>query len=473
MSAPQSTPRFTKEFGAMIRLAAPLAAAQLAQIAMGATDTVLLGTLGRDGLAAGGLGANLYFTLMIVVAGGLISVSILISHARGSGNAERIAPILRGGMLLALLASIPPMLLLWNIEPLILAIGEPPALAHAIAMYDRILLFALPASLIMATQRGFLAAMGRPWIIMVVALAAITANGLLNYGLIHGVWEFPRMGYLGSATATLITLWAMMAAIALAMRLTPGLRNFALKGPVDWGIVRELSVLGAPIAAIMAVEIVLFGGAGLLIGRFGATQLAAHQISMSICSVTFMVPLSISQAANVRVGFFMGADSPRAARMSAIVAFLLGVGFMGAMATILLSMPSVIAGLYITTGDPNRGEVIAVAAQLLTIAAFFQVFDGAQTIAAGALRGLKDTRIPAVVAAIGYWGLGFLPAWILGVKMGYGAVGIWYGLASGLAAVALSLSARFWLLSGRLIAAQTVATAPPSTSSPAEYATQH
>jgi MATE family multidrug resistance protein len=460
MSVSQTTPRFGKELGATIRLAAPLAAAQLAQIAMGATDTVLLGTLGRDGLAAGGLGANLYFTLMIVVAGGLISVSILVAHARGSGTEGRIAPILRGGFLLALLASIPPMLLLWNIEPLILAIGEPPALAHAIAQYDRILLFALPASLLMATQRGFLAAMGRPWIVMVVALAAITANGLLNYGLIHGVWGFPRMGYLGSATATLITLWVMMAAVALAMRLTPALRMFPLIGPIDWAIVRELAVLGAPIAAIMGVEIVLFGGAALLIGRFGATQLAAHQISMSICSLTFMVPLSISQAANVRVGFFMGAAAPRAARMAAIVAFVLGVGFMGAMATI-------------PAADAHRGEVIAVAAQLLTIAAFFQVFDGAQTIAAGALRGLKDTRIPAVVAAIGYWGLGFAPAWILGVRMGYGAVGIWWGLASGLAAVALSLSVRFWLLSGRLIAAQALKTAPSSVHSPAEYATQH
>jgi multidrug resistance protein, MATE family len=473
MSVSQTTPRFGKELGATIRLAAPLAAAQLAQIAMGATDTVLLGTLGRDGLAAGGLGANLYFTLMIVVAGGLISVSILVAHARGSGTEGRIGPVLRGGFLLALLASIPPMLLLWNIEPLILAIGEPPALAHAIAQYDRILLFALPASLLMATQRGFLAAMGRPWIVMFVALAAITANGFLNYGLIHGVWGLPRMGYLGSATATLITLWAMMAAVALAMRFTPALRTFPLIGPIDWAIVRELVVLGAPIAAIMGVEIVLFGGAALLIGRFGATQLAAHQISMSICSLTFMVPLSISQAANVRVGFFMGAAAPRAARMAAIVAFVLGVGFMGAMATILLSIPSVIAGLYITTADAHRGEVIAVAAQLLTIAAFFQVFDGAQTIAAGALRGLKDTRIPAVIAAIGYWGLGFAPAWILGVRMGFGAVGIWWGLASGLAAVALSLSVRFWLLSGRLIAAQALKTAPPSVHSPAEYATQH
>src|SRR5277367_5540733 len=140
-------PRFSHEIGATLRLAAPLALAQLAQVAMGATDTILLGTLGRDALAAGGLGANLYFTLMIVVSGGLIAVSILVAHARGAGKHDHIAPILRGGFLLALLSAIPPMLLLWNEHPLLLAIGEPPALADAIARYDRILLFAMPASL--------------------------------------------------------------------------------------------------------------------------------------------------------------------------------------------------------------------------------------------------------------------------------------------------------------------------------------
>jgi len=223
----------------------------------------------------------------------------------------------------------------------------------------------------------------------------------------------------------------------------------------------------------MAVEIVLFGGAGLLIGRFGATQLAAHQISMSICSVTFMVPLSISQAGQCPRRFLHGrrlaacrADE-RYRRVPARGRLHGGDGDGSVVDA------SVVAGLYITTGDSSRGDVIAVAAQLLTIAAFFQVFDGAQTIAAGALRGLKDTRVPAVVAAIGYWGLGFLPAWDSGRQNG-----LWRcrnlvrpGLRPG--GRRTVLSARFWLLSGRLIAAQTVATAPPSADSPAKYATQH
>ncbi len=445
-------PRFSHEIGATLRLAAPLAAAQLAQIAMGATDTVLLGTLGRDALAAGGLGANLYFTLMIVVSGGLIAVSILVAHARGAGEHDRIGPILRGGFLLALLSAVPPMLLLWNEHPLLLMIGEPPALADAIAHYDRVLLFAMPASLMMATQRGFLAAMGRPYMVMAVAVDAVLVNGLLNYGLIHGVWGLPRLGYIGSCTATLITMWLMTAAIGLEMRFTSMLRPFRLFGRIEWHIIVELAALGWPIAFITALEIVLFSSAAMLIGRFGATQLAAHQISMSVASVTFMVPLAISQAVNVRVGYFVGQQSPHAARLAGIAAFMIGVGFMAAMAATLLSIPDVIAGLYITKADPARDEVIALAVRLLTVAAFFQVFDGAQTIAAGALRGLKDTRIPALAASIGYWGIGFPTAWFFGVHLGQGALGIWWGLAASLASVAVLLSARFWWLSARMIA---------------------
>jgi MATE family multidrug resistance protein len=449
MSSP--LPRFTHEIAATIKLAAPLALAQLAQVAMGATDTVLLGTLGRDALAAGGLGANLFFTLMIVVAGGLISVSILVAHARGAEENHRIGPILRGGFLLALLASIPPMLLLWYEHPLLLLIGEPPALADAIARYDRVLLFAMPASLIMATQRSFLAAMGRPYMVMAVALVAVIINGLLNYGLIHGAWGLPRLGYIGSCTATLFTLWAMMLAIALEMRFTPMLKPFRLFGRIEWHIIIELVTLGWPIAFITALEIVLFSSSAMLIGRFGATELAAHQISIGISSLTFMVPYAIAQAVNVRAGYYIGQQTPSAARRAGFAAFALGIGFMAAMAATLLSIPDVLAGFYISGADPTRGDVIALAVRLLTVAAFFQVFDGAQTIAAGALRGLKDTRVPAVAASVGYWGLGFPIAWFFGVHLGYGALGIWWGLAAGLASVAVLLSVRFIWLTRRLV----------------------
>lgn len=453
MQDDNAAPHWRPELGATIKLAAPLALAQLAQIAMGTTDTILLGSLGRDALAAGGLGANLFFTLMVVVAGGLTSVGILVSHARGSGDLPRIALTLRTGFLLAALAAAPPMLLLSQAEPVLLAMGQSPALAHAIGRYDGVLLFAMPASLIMGTQRAFLTAMGRPWMVMAVALAAVMVNGFLNYSLIHGAWGLPCMGYIGSCTATLITLWGMAGAIGLEMRATAALRRYRLIGPVDWRIARELVALGWPIAVIMGIEVLLFSGSAIVIGLFGETPLAAHQIALTAATTTFMVPLAIAQAANVRVGFHIGAQQPKAARMAGGVALLLGIGLMTLIALGLMTFPETIAGFYITAGDPDRGAVIRLAGQLLTIAALFQIFDGAQTIAAGALRGLKDTLIPAIAAAIGYWGIGFTTGWVLGVRMGMGAAGIWWGLAAGLVAVAVLLCWRFWILSGRVIAA--------------------
>jgi MATE family multidrug resistance protein len=266
------------------------------------------------------------------------------------------------------------------------------------------------------------------------------------------------MGYLGSCTATLATFWAMTGAIGLAMRFDRGLRLFRLVGPVDWRVLGEMATLGWPISLLLLVEITLFTVAALIIGMFGETPLAAHQISMNCAAVTFMVPLAISQAVNVRVGYHAGAQMPRAARLSGVVGFLLGVGFMSLTSAVLLCIPSTIADLFITAGDPNRSEVVGLSVRLLTIAAAFQIFDGAQVIAVGALRGLKDTRTPAIIAGFGYWAIGFTTAWTLGVRFGYGVAGIWWGLAAGLAAVAILLSLRFWATSARMIRRGSTAT---------------
>jgi MATE family multidrug resistance protein len=433
-----------------------LALAQLAQMGMGLTDTIMLGALGRDALAAGGLGAGLFFTISAVLQGLVFGVGILVAHARGAAQPEKIPPILRGGFVIATLVAIPLMLVLWNIEPLLLLVGEPEHLAHDVTRYVHILLFAAPASMWLAVQRSYLAAMGHTRLVMVVAVVALFVNGVLNYGLIHGYFGLPEMGYLGSCTATLIAVWGMMAATAAGMRhadTREGLRRFAT-APIHWGAVRELAALGWPIAVTLGVEIVLFLVGALMMGVLGTTALAAHQVAINVASLTFMVPLAIGQAANVRVGFHMGAQVPLAARRAAGAAVVLGVSFMAAMAIVMWTLPHQIAFLFNLRADnPADAEVIAVVVKLLTICAFFQVFDGAQTIAAGALRGLKDTQVPALLAGLSYWVVGFPVAWTLGFPAGWGAVGVWWGLALGLATAAVVLNSRFWRLSGRLVAA--------------------
>ncbi len=450
MTDPHDLPRFRDELRATIRLASPLAAASLAQIGMGLTDTVLLGGLGRDALAAGGLGVSIFQTLSAILQGLVVGVSILIAHARGEGKPEKIAPILGAGYIVATLSSLPLIVLLWWIEPALQVIGEPEALAHAVARYDRIIVLGVPASLWLAVQRSYLTAMNRPRVVMTVSICALVANGFLNYGLMHGAWGLPEMGYLGSATATTAALWGMFGATALWSGAPAQVRiDRAATAPA----VFELVHLGWPIAGTLAVEILLFTGGALMAGVLGPTALAAHQVAISVASTTFMVPMSIGQAANVRVGYFAGARVWAAARRAGHAAFAVGVGFMAIAALVLLVFPRQIAPLFnLDPANPNDAGVIALIVRLLVITAFFQVFDGAQTIAAGALRGYKDTRMPMALAGFGYWALGFPVAWVLAFPMGLGAVGIWWGFAIGLAATALVLGWRYERLSVTLIA---------------------
>ena len=430
---------------ATLRLAAPLAAAALAQMGMGLTDTILLGSLGRDALAAGGLGAGLFFTTTAIMQGAMAGVGVLISHARGSGHVARIAPIFRAGMVLALLAALPVMAALWFLEPLLLALGEPAQLARDVGQYERILLWAAPAAMWMATQRNYLAAINHPHVVMAVTLVAVVLNGFLNYGLLHGAWGLPDMGYLGSATASAIALWIMTAATALIIKMQ---RQSAAGGGIDWSVVRELFHIGWPIAATVAVELLLFAASGLMMGVLGNTALAAHQVAIGICSTTFMVPFAISQAVNVRVGFHLGAGAPAAARRAGHVALTLGMGFMAVAAIVFLAAARPLALLFnLDPGVSADADAIALVISLLAVGAAFQIFDGAQVIAAGILRGYKDTRVPMMLAALSYWGIGFPVAWVLGLTLEGGPVGIWWGLAIGLMVAMALLCTRFHRLS--------------------------
>ena len=204
----------------------------------------------------------------------------------------------------------------------------------------------------------------------------------------------------------------------------------------------EILRLGLPIGGIMGIELGLFLAASILIGLLGAAALGAHQLVLSCASISFMVPLGLSQAATVRVAYERGAGRAVAARRAGLVAIVLGIGFMSAAAVVFWTFPLAIVAAYVDTADPANRALIEIARRLLAIAAIFQVFDGIQTIAAGALRGHRDTFVPMLLAATGYWGAGFLGGWLFAFRLGYGAVGLWWGLALGLAVVAALLTLR-------------------------------
>jgi MATE family multidrug resistance protein len=215
--------------------------------------------------------------------------------------------------------------------------------------------------------------------------------------------------------------------------------------------------LGLPIGGLRGMEVGVFLAAGILMGLLGAAALGAHQLVLNCAGISFMVPLGLGQAATVRVAYELGAGRAFAARRAALVALALGIGFMSAAAMVLWTAPEAIIAIYVDIADPANRETVEIARRLIVIAAIFQVFDGIQVIAAGALRGYRDTFVPMLLAAFGYWGTGFLGGWLLAFPLGYGAVGLWWGLALGLAVVAILLTLRLHLLAPVTRAAEAVA----------------
>ncbi|MGF6263256.1 MATE family multidrug resistance protein [Paraburkholderia youngii] len=443
-------PTLSRHAADTARLAAPLAIAQLSQMAMSVTDTILLGSLGPDALAAGGLGANLFFVVVTLLQGVLTSVSVSVAHARGAQDDGRVPHIYWTGFLLSVLLAVPAFILLSFASHILLAFGEPGLLAHNVGQYAAVLRWGAPASLIgVGLMRSFLPAIGAARRLLWVSIVSVGVNGFLNYGLIHGAYGLPRLGFLGSAAATTITVWLTALVLMALLHLRPRFRHFVVATRPKLPLMGELFGIGWPVAITYGVESTLFLATGLMVGLLGESQLAAHQIALNVASVAFMVPLSIGQAANVRVGYWAGAGQPLAARHAGFVALALGVGFMSMSGLVLIAAPHWIVGLYLHLDDPANAPTIALASSLLGVAAIFQIVDGMQAVGSGCLRGLKDTRIPMIAAAFGYWVIGFPTGYLLAFHAGLGARGLWWGLAAGLASVALLMTLRFHKLSGR------------------------
>ncbi|WP_033537096.1 MATE family efflux transporter [Caballeronia zhejiangensis] len=450
--AHQGPPSLSRHAVDTARFAAPLAIAQLSQMAMGVTDTILLGSLGPDALAAGGLGANLFFVVVTLLQGVLTSVSVSVAHARGANADHRVPGIYWTGFVLSLLLAVPAFVLLSYAEPILLAFHEPATLAKNVGEYCAVLRWGTPGSLIgVGMMRAFLPAIGAARRLLWISIGGVFVNGFLNYGLIHGAYGLPREGFLGSAAATTITVWGIAIALVAVLHLRPRYRHFVARARPRLPLMGELFSIGWPVAITYGVESTLFLATGMMVGLLGEAPLAAHQIALNVASVAFMVPLAIGQAANVRVGYWVGAGVPVAARHAGFVALALGVGFMMCSGLVLIAVPRAIVGLYLHLDDPANAHTVALAASLLGVAAVFQIVDGMQTVGSGCLRGLKDTRIPMLAAAFGYWGVGFPTGYVLAFHFELGAKGLWWGLAAGLASVAVLMTLRFHRISRRFI----------------------
>ena len=438
----------------LLRLALPLAATQLAQMVILATDTLMRGHYSKSALAAAAIGNTVFFFLWLLGSGPVSAVSPMVAHVVGQDattQTREVRAVVRMGLWAVAVISPPLLALLIFTRPVLVFLHQEPALAADAALYTGVLAAGLPCSLAFQVLRNFSTALNRPMAPLLVMGAAVLFNAAADYVLIFGHLSFPKLGLVGAGLASASSNLFTLVAMSLIALFTPGLSVYRIAHRFfspHWDSIAELFALGVPMSVTMIFEMALFNGATLVMGTFGIAALAAHQIALTIPSLTFMIPLGIGLAATVRVGQAAGAGDAAAARRAGFTAMGVGVIFMGAMALLLLAAPRAIATLWLPD-IPENEDVLALAVVFLHVAAAFQLMDGLQVTASMSLRGLKDAAGPMWLAGASYWLAGAPMSVFLGFGLGMKGYGIWLGLAFGLLVAAVTLTTRFAILSKR------------------------
>jgi multidrug resistance protein, MATE family len=435
-----------RELGATLALGWPIILANVAIYAMTATDFIMLGRLSPRALAAGALGFNLFQPGMVLGIGIVAALSPIAAAKIGAGEGGEGGEALRRAthqsLLSAAALSLVAWIYLWRTEPILLAIGEPADLARDAGTYMRGYQWSLLPNLLFITARCIFSALERPRPTLIAGLVAVTFNALANYALVFGKLGIPALGIIGSGIATTLSQSLMFLILLGASFAEPRLRRlrpFAL----PWRPARRELIalwrLGLPMGAMILAEVGVFSAATMAMGLIGRTALEAHTAALQIASIAFMVPLGLGQAAMVRVGLAYGARDARAIAHAGWCAFGLTLLYAVLSATAMIAAPRLLIAPFIDVDAPENASAVAVAVALLKVAAVFQVVDASQCVLANMLRGLHDSKWPFVIAVLGYWAIGAPIGLALGFLTPLGAVGVWIGLATGLAVVAVLL----------------------------------
>jgi MATE family multidrug resistance protein len=462
VGAPAGRAVWRHELAETVKLALPIALTQLGQIAMMTSDLALIGRLGDEAVAAAALAHTVLFTLFVFGMGMIGAVTPLASQYFGARQPRMVRRALRVGLWATIILGVPfTAAQLWGGE-LLLALGQSHETATLAQRYlDGIAWCVLPSWFFM-TLRNFMGAVNRPEPGLWITLVAIPANTLLAYALIYGAFGLPRLELLGAGLATtIVSIGMCVAAIWVCYARRP-FRKYRVLGHwwrADWVLMKQLIAVGAPISGSFLLEYGVFAAAAQLMGWLGTQALTAHQVALQIAAVMFMVPFGIGMAATVRVGHAAGRGDAAATRRAGFCAIALGVAFMAVMTLTVIATRETLPLFFLGRDAPDPATV-ALAASLLLFGASFFIADGAQTITAGALRGLNDTRVPLIFAGISFWLVGFTGCWLFGFTLGLGARGIWIGFTLGLVVYAALLIARFHLLTARRYLPSVMMTAP-------------
>lgn len=429
----------------VLTLGLPLIGSHIAQYGITLTDAVMLGWYDVDALAAEVLGGMLFFVLFIAGSGFAWAVMPMVASAEGKGDQQNVRRVTRMGIWVSLLfafACVP--VFLWS-RDVFAVLGQEAHTSDLAAQYLRIAGMGIVPALMVMVLKSYLAALERTKVVLWITLVAVVANVVINYALIFGNWGMPEMGIRGAAIASLIVQvisFGLVAAYVIVA--TPEHGVFSRFWRPDWEAFGQVFRLGWPIGITNLAEVGLFAASSVMMGWLGTVALAAHGIALQIASLTFMVHLGLGNVATVRAGRAVGRGDPVALRRGGIVVVAMSMLFGLVAVGVFLAIPEVLIGVFLDPEDPQRGAVLTIGVSLMAAAALFQIMDAAQVMALGLLRGVQDTRVPMVIAAVSYWGIGIPVSYWLGFVRDMGGVGVWLGLAIGLACAGVMLMLRFW-----------------------------
>jgi MATE family multidrug resistance protein len=428
------------EARATMKLAGPLIGGQLALVGMNFVDTVMAGSLNAEALAAVAIGSSVWSPIMLLVTGILMAAPPTIAQYHGAGKLQEVAPYIRQVLWLSLGLGLAAMLAAISLRPLFEFANIQPEVIPIANGYLKALCWGVPAWSVYMVARLLSEGVGKTLPTLYFGLLGLLVNIPVNFVLMHGRFGFPALGAVGCGYATAVVWWVQCIGMLIYVAKHPDYRHLTLFRSIEASRrehVPEILSVGVPIGLSLFIETGLFAAVSLLIGSLGTVIVAGHQIALNFAALSFMVPLGISMAITIRVGHAVGRGDSKNARFAGFVGIGLAVAVQIVSATIMLTMPKAISKIY--TRDP---AIIAIAVQLLFLAAIFQLSDGLQVGCAGALRGYKDTQIPMRLTVIAYWLVGLPLAYFLGLRRGYGAEGVWIGLISGLSLAALLLLRR-------------------------------
>lgn len=436
-----------RELRPTLGLAFPIIVGQVSQMLIGLTDNAFIGRVGKVELAAAAFTHSVFNIFYVVGLGLILGTGVFAARDHGAGDETGCAAWLRHGRALALgvgLLAFGCMLALsWQLH----RFGQPAEVVAVVRPFYLLIAGSLVFALFFQVQRQFAESLGRPWVPMGIMLADIVLNAFLNWVFVFGNLGSPALGLVGSGWATLIARFAAVVALALWLNLSP---TFAPVRSAPWtgwehGRFAALLKLGVPAAGMLLFEGGAFVATALMMGWIGTVPLAAHQIAIGCASLAFMFPLGLSLAVSMRISRASGEGRTEALRPIGFGALLTGLVIM-----VGFALAFALAGPVITRVFTPAADVAALAAQLLVVAAFFQLFDGGQVISVGALRGLHDVRVPTVITFIAYWVISLPLGYWLAFHTSLGAVGLWTGLAAGLGCAAVLLGWRFHRLTARV-----------------------